>query len=327
MRISSGRGLPSSPAGDRRGAHPAPATTSTSPPTARMDCGRRAAAATTRNRPRPHAARARRHLAAARPARSRQRHERSGADRARHPDGQAERAFATGADDFLVKPFAFDELLARLQALMRRRTGQKNPRVVVGSLEESIRARTRRAGVEVPLPAREYTLLELLASRAGEIVSRAEIAARLYGGRAEPTSNAVEAANLLAASPTRRRRPVPHRDPPWPRLDAPAAIMSSLRRTLAIRLVVALTLCLLVAEGLLFAFLRHGDRRVLRRGRRSARDRAPARQLAPRRTRRQAGSRAGRRTGAGIRASRADRLLPDLERRPAALSVGLARNP
>jgi DNA-binding response OmpR family regulator len=105
------------------------------------------------------------------------------------------RAFATGADDFLVKPFAFDELLARLESLMRRRTGQKNPRVVVGSLEIDTGAhQVRLAGVEVPLPAREYALLELLASRAGEIVSHADIAARLYGGRAAPTSNAVEAA-------------------------------------------------------------------------------------------------------------------------------------
>lgn len=105
------------------------------------------------------------------------------------------RAFATGADDFLVKPFAFDELLARLQAVVRRRAGQTNPRVVIGALEIDTGARqVRRAGAEVPLPAREYALLELLATRAGQVVSRREIAARLYDGRAEPTSNAVEAA-------------------------------------------------------------------------------------------------------------------------------------
>ncbi len=105
------------------------------------------------------------------------------------------RAFATGADDFLVKPFAFEELLARLAALVRRRTGQKNPSVMVGALEINTSARrVLRDGNEVPLPSREYALIELLASRAGQIVSRAEIVARLYGGRPEPSSNAVEAA-------------------------------------------------------------------------------------------------------------------------------------
>jgi DNA-binding response OmpR family regulator len=104
-------------------------------------------------------------------------------------------AFATGADDFLVKPFAFEELLARLEALMRRVTGQKSPRVVVGALEIDTGARrVRRGGTEVPLPPREYALMELLAARAGQLVSRREIEARLFAGRPEPTSNAVEAA-------------------------------------------------------------------------------------------------------------------------------------
>jgi DNA-binding response OmpR family regulator len=104
-------------------------------------------------------------------------------------------AFAKGADDFLVKPFAFEELVARLQALVRRRTGQKNPHVVVGAVEINISARqVALNGSPLPLPAREYALLELLASRVGQVVSRAEISARLYDGRPEPTSNAVEAA-------------------------------------------------------------------------------------------------------------------------------------
>lgn len=105
------------------------------------------------------------------------------------------RAFATGADDFLVKPFAFEELLARLQALQRRRTGQKNPRAVVGALEIDTGTRqVWRAGEEIVLPAREYALLALLAAHVGQVVSRREIEERLYGGRAEPTSNAVDAA-------------------------------------------------------------------------------------------------------------------------------------
>ncbi|MES1205557.1 MAG: response regulator transcription factor [Pseudomonadota bacterium] len=105
------------------------------------------------------------------------------------------RAFATGADDFMVKPFAFEELVARLQALSRRRSGQKNPRIVVGALEIDTGIRqVRRAGEEVVLPAREYALLELLATRAGQVVSRRDIEERLYRGREEPTSNAIDAA-------------------------------------------------------------------------------------------------------------------------------------
>jgi DNA-binding response OmpR family regulator len=105
------------------------------------------------------------------------------------------KSFQTGADDFLVKPFAFEELLARLQALQRRRQGRKNPRVTVGDLvvDTSTRQVTRQ-GVALVLPAREYALLEFLAQRAGHVVSRSAIEQHLYDGRNEPASNAVDAA-------------------------------------------------------------------------------------------------------------------------------------
>lgn len=105
------------------------------------------------------------------------------------------RNFQEGADDFLTKPFAFEELLARIQALVRRRQGHKNPRVTVGDLVIDTSARqVTRSGVDLALPAREYALLEYLALRKGHVVSRAEIEQHLYDGRVEPASNAVDAA-------------------------------------------------------------------------------------------------------------------------------------
>lgn len=100
-----------------------------------------------------------------------------------------------GADDFLVKPFAFEELLARVQALVRRRHGRKNPLIRVGALEIDTAARTvRRAGEPLPLTAREYAILEYLAARGGQVVTRGEIEDHVYDGRAEISSNAVDSA-------------------------------------------------------------------------------------------------------------------------------------
>lgn len=100
-----------------------------------------------------------------------------------------------GADDFLVKPFAFEELLARVGALARRKYGLKNPRLCVGSLEIDTAAReVFRASQPIALAPREYALLELLALRQGRVVSRDDIEQHIYEGRLDPTSNVVEAA-------------------------------------------------------------------------------------------------------------------------------------
>ena len=100
-----------------------------------------------------------------------------------------------GADDYLVKPFAFDELLARVEALGRRRTGRKDPVVRVGDLEvDPATQAVSRGGRAIALLPREYALLLYLAGRAGQVVSRAEIEAHIYDDRAEPMSNVVDSA-------------------------------------------------------------------------------------------------------------------------------------
>src|SRR5438270_7664211 len=78
-----------------------------------------------------------------------------------------------GADDYLIKPFAFEELLARVQALCRRSYRRKNPKIAIGDLEIDTAARVAtREGKTIELTPREFTLLEYLAVRCGEVVSR-----------------------------------------------------------------------------------------------------------------------------------------------------------
>ena len=98
-----------------------------------------------------------------------------------------------GADDYLVKPFSFDELLARLEALIRRSYRTKNPLITIGPLAINTTAHTvMRQNEEVQLSQREYALLEYLAFRKGQIVDRRQIENHLYGEPNFPMSNAVE---------------------------------------------------------------------------------------------------------------------------------------
>lgn len=100
-----------------------------------------------------------------------------------------------GADDYLVKPFALAELLARVEALCRRAYGAKSGALRIGALEFDLSARRlHRDGSEVELTAREWRLLEFLALRRGEVVPRAEIEAHIYDELVEPMSNVVDAA-------------------------------------------------------------------------------------------------------------------------------------
>jgi DNA-binding response OmpR family regulator len=100
-----------------------------------------------------------------------------------------------GADDYLVKPFALEEFLARVQALCRRAYGTKQNPLTVGDLAVDLLARTvRRAGRLIELTAREYLLLEYLACRRGQVVSRADIENHIYDGQVDPMSNVVDSA-------------------------------------------------------------------------------------------------------------------------------------
>jgi two-component system OmpR family response regulator len=105
------------------------------------------------------------------------------------------RGLQEGSDDYLTKPFAFSELLARLQALIRRASSISEPNcLVVGDLSINLMTRVvRRGNKEIALQPKEYALLEYLARNAGKVVSRTMIMEHVWDYNFDPMTNVVEA--------------------------------------------------------------------------------------------------------------------------------------
>lgn len=113
---------------------------------------------------------------------------------ARHTVDDRVRGLQAGGDDYLVKPFAFAELLARVQALVRRASGTAEPtKLKVGDLELDLLAHeVRRAGRKIDLRPKELALLEYLMRNARKVVSKTMILAHVYDYSFDPGTNVVD---------------------------------------------------------------------------------------------------------------------------------------
>lgn len=116
--------------------------------------------------------------------------------------------FDLGADDYLVKPFAFAELLARIKALLRRGPVREMDMIQVADLEiDVLRRRVTRAGTRIELTQKEFALLHLLAQRQGEVLSRTLIASQVWDMNFDSDTN------VVAVAVRRLRAKL---DDPWP---------------------------------------------------------------------------------------------------------------
>ena len=112
---------------------------------------------------------------------------------ARHSLADRVSGLSTGADDYLTKPFAFAELLARMRALLRRARVARPPVLRVTDLTlDPANRRVTRGGVKIGLTSKEYTILEVLMQNAGETVSRTRLVERVWDEASEVLDNLVD---------------------------------------------------------------------------------------------------------------------------------------
>lgn len=114
---------------------------------------------------------------------------------ARDEVGDRVRGLELGADDYLVKPFAFVELVARIRTLLRRGPVREQELIRIGDLEiDVLRRQVRRGAVAIALTPQEFALLHLLARRQGQVLSRALIASQVWDMNFDSDTNVIDAA-------------------------------------------------------------------------------------------------------------------------------------